>query len=349
MKREKVDPAEAVVAAGGGVEVSSLEQATDSLSKLPTNKPDISAKLGLKEVKGGVKPIAAKKTKKKPLPDCPLCEGTGEIRVNVYGPCGLKENSEPLAGDCACLTMNRRGNPALYDDLKRVRDEMVRTEEENHSESQIIRQLFRPTIKFDVAVREGKQIVARIDGDQLRLGELAERLEPIYGERTLQRFAQQIGVAACTLKRRRSVFRAWIGAPAPQSYSVAQELAAHPDRAEIVRANPNITKLEARDKMKELRIGSAHTDASCCDRQRSGRNQNSAKWFRDAVKLANEAIRTARIADGEIEPDLERPLQAAIDPALLPTLRASGEALIRLADRLQQIVGEPAALAEAAE
>jgi hypothetical protein len=74
---------------------------------------------------------AVKKVKKKlPLPDCPLCEGAGKIRVNIYGPCGLKENSEPLMGDCACLTMNRRGNPALYDDLKRVRDEMVATEEE---------------------------------------------------------------------------------------------------------------------------------------------------------------------------------------------------------------------------
>jgi hypothetical protein len=35
-------------------------------------------------------------------PDCPACGGTGFARVNIYGPCGLKENSVPLSIPCDC-------------------------------------------------------------------------------------------------------------------------------------------------------------------------------------------------------------------------------------------------------
>jgi N6-adenosine-specific RNA methylase IME4 len=67
--------------------------------------------------------------REKPLSDCPICEGTGRFWINLYGRCGFKENSEPLAVDCPCVTMKRRGNPNLYDDLRRARDEMTGTED----------------------------------------------------------------------------------------------------------------------------------------------------------------------------------------------------------------------------
>jgi hypothetical protein len=62
--------------------------------------------------------------------------------------------------------------------------------------------------------------------EQMRLGELADKLEPRYGDRTVAKFAAEIGIAACTLKRCLSVYRAWKGieAPAPLSYAVLQEL-----------------------------------------------------------------------------------------------------------------------------
>src|SRR5437660_653857 len=104
-------------------------------------------------------------------------------------------------------------------------------------------------IDYDEAVREGKEIVAQTESSQgrLRLGELADQLQTSYGEQTLKRFAKDLGIASCTLARLRSVHRAWaeIEGPAPQFYSVAQVLQAHPNRAAIVKANPQITKRQA--------------------------------------------------------------------------------------------------------
>jgi ClpX C4-type zinc finger/ParB-like nuclease domain len=72
----------------------------------------------------------AKRAPKKiaPLPDCPICEGKGSMLLNLYGPCGLKENPEPLRGDCPCMTMKRRGNPTLYHDLRKLCAEMDQRE-----------------------------------------------------------------------------------------------------------------------------------------------------------------------------------------------------------------------------
>lgn len=118
------------------------------------------------------------------------------------------------------------------------------------------------TIGYDTAVREGKEIVLEIEAaerGQLRLGELADNLEPKYGDRTLAKFAAEIGVGSkCTLDRYRTVYRAWAGklAPGPNlvpQYAVLRELATHPEREQIIRQNPNLTKREARDKMRALK------------------------------------------------------------------------------------------------
>jgi hypothetical protein len=60
--------------------------------------------------------------RKRPLPDCPLCEGKGWIRINLYAPCdGRKENTEPLTAPCACVQAVPR--PTI-DELKAMREEM---------------------------------------------------------------------------------------------------------------------------------------------------------------------------------------------------------------------------------
>ena len=81
------------------------------------------------------------------------------------------------------------------------------------------------SIAYDLAVREGKEIVAKREADDWRLGELADRVQPKYADRTLEKFAKAIGVAACTLERKRSVFRAWmdISEPAPKSFHSASQ------------------------------------------------------------------------------------------------------------------------------
>src|SRR6516225_10279736 len=107
----------------------------------------------------------------------------------------------------------------------------------------------RNTINYDAAVREGQQIVAKMERVQWRrLCELADGIEPRYGEQTLARFAADIGVVPCTFERRMSVYQAWKSAPGPESYppcfAVARELQSHPDRFAIIKNNPNITKRE---------------------------------------------------------------------------------------------------------
>jgi len=127
------------------------------------------------------------------------------------------------------------------------------------------------TISFDDAVREGKAIVAKIEDakraledaerGQLRLGELAAKVETKYKDRTLAKFAKAIGIAPCTLARYRDVFRAYeayedICAPGRESippYAVLRELATHPDREQIIRKHPDLTKREAQERMHKLR------------------------------------------------------------------------------------------------
>jgi len=64
---------------------------------------------------------------KEPLSDCPLCEGKGRVMIDVYGPCGFKENTAPLAGPCQCTRRKRDDNLAeLYDDLRSERERLQR-------------------------------------------------------------------------------------------------------------------------------------------------------------------------------------------------------------------------------
>ena len=113
-------------------------------------------------------------------------------------------------------------------------------------------------IPYNDAVREGKELVRGLDSEdaQFRLGELAHRHKPVYGEGTLRRYAEAIGIVLCTLERYRTVYRAWADILAPGrklSYAVARALANHPDRAEIIRENPKITKRKAEELMRQYR------------------------------------------------------------------------------------------------
>lgn len=66
-------------------------------------------------------------------------------------------------------------------------------------------------------------------------------------------------MAACTLERKRSVWRAWkeISEPAPKSipFAIAMALQDHPNRAELVNKNLNITRAEARRLARDHRKG----------------------------------------------------------------------------------------------
>jgi hypothetical protein len=191
-------------------------------------------------------------------------------------------------------------------------------------------------IDYETAIAEGKEIVAEIESSRdrlMRLGELADAVGRGYGEGRLKRFAKEIGIAACKLARCRSVYRAWPKeAPAPKSYAVAQELQAHPDRLELIRRNPDMTKREARQirrrRVRETRSASDHL------------REETKRWFRNVVRRAGEAVRDASVADAEVSPNLRQATREAVEPMLLPTLREAAEALIKLADFLEQLTQE---------
>jgi anthranilate/para-aminobenzoate synthase component I len=199
------------------------------------------------------------------------------------------------------------------------------------------------TINYDDAVREGKQILADIDSKQdrlMRLGQLADAVETRYGEHKLKDFAKAIGIARCTLERCRSVYRAWAGneAPAPKSYAVAQELQSHPDRFAIIRENPHLTKRAAR----KLRHEHRRREEAAARARDDWHREHSRRWFKSMIEHAQELIRDGELAQPEnklLEP-LRSSTRAAIQPELLPTLRAAGKAAIRLADFLERLAAE---------
>jgi hypothetical protein len=198
-----------------------------------------------------------------------------------------------------------------------------------------------PEADYKAAVSEGKDIVKRMDADWKRLGELADRVEKRYGESRLEQFARDIGAVACTLGRRRSTYRAWADAPneapAPESYAVAQALQAHPDRFEIVKNRPNITKREA------VKIMRAYNkDAAAPKGGRDWLRDHTRRWFNGLLDLSNKIVREAGGAvSGSIEPPLKQIWREVIDPELLPTLRDAGEILIQLHDLANRIHHEP--------
>jgi len=113
---------------------------------------------------------------------------------------------------------------------------------------QLMKPLENYIVPYDEAVVEAKKIMLDISDKQWQLGDLANRLEPKYGERTLHKFANEIGMSVTTLQIRRAVARAW-----PESFrrrnisfGIAQSLIAHPDRFKIVDETPSLTVEEAR-------------------------------------------------------------------------------------------------------
>jgi hypothetical protein len=204
-------------------------------------------------------------------------------------------------------------------------------------------------VPYDDAVQEAKQILANESKGQWRLGQLADTVQPKYGEKTLARFAKEIGIAACTVERYRDVYRAWkqIADPGRQSlnYSVARALATHPLRGEIVSDRPGLTKREAEIITKEYHAGGSADgkpdDESGTEVGDTGRRWNPDRaWLRGLRHLANEVLGEAGIKDSK-DPNLTPKLQLlAIDPELIEKLRKAAHAFVDLADFLEQVTAE---------
>jgi hypothetical protein len=199
-------------------------------------------------------------------------------------------------------------------------------------------------IPYKDAVRQGKEILSETSRGQLRLGEIADKLEPKYKDRTLAKFAADIDVAPCTLGRYRDVWRAWkdtaICAPGRKSfppYAVLRELATLPNREEIIRDNPDITKRAAHDLVRNQ--GGAAKEKLVVLGQEDDWLKHSRGWFKDFVAVTNEV---GRKAAGVVDLDNWTPQQRAdlrevIDPALLEPIGDVGRMLIATEERLKAL------------
>ena len=196
----------------------------------------------------------------------------------------------------------------------------------------------RDTIVYEDAVAEARKILEQFDLGQMRIGALADQVAIKYGERTLKNFARDIGIAVCTVGRYRDVFRAWkeIHAPGREliRYSVARELAAHPDRAEIVKDNPTITKREAGKLMRRFRNGKTAPKSNAGTvRALAEYNENDDQdvsgftWLGRVIVAANKTIGLA--ADGH-DANFE------LDDALMETIREASRAWAQIVDECEQ-------------
>lgn len=100
-------------------------------------------------------------------------------------------------------------------------------------------------ISYQEAVEKGRVIVKDFNRNQWQLGELAHGLDPIYGKKTMERFADDIGVNYASLRLCRTVHRAWIKSNYKPNFSVAKALMKVPNKEMIVRKEPEITVREA--------------------------------------------------------------------------------------------------------
>jgi hypothetical protein len=101
-------------------------------------------------------------------------------------------------------------------------------------------------MKYQEAVREGRILAESVDRNNWRLGEIADQLEPVYGDKTLERFADDIGMNYQSLKYCKATYRAWPHHNRrPKTWSVAKALIKHPQKYHIIETEPDITVSQA--------------------------------------------------------------------------------------------------------
>jgi hypothetical protein len=230
-------------------------------------------------------------------------------------------------------------------------------------------------IPWNDAASEGKELVAKIKAAerdieryQWRLGELAAKVETKYDDRTLANFAKEIGIHKTTLNHYRTVYRKWEGklpsegklppgAKLP-SFTVLKELQAVEERAELIEAEPEMSKRRAevhralKDHPKREEIRRKYPDLTCTRIARkimdsydaggggNGKGKDYKRWFNALVKRCNEDMDETAIVDQFMDVEQLRNLLGAIEPALLETMKECGEGWLKLYDFLCKLCEE---------
>ena len=189
-------------------------------------------------------------------------------------------------------------------------------------------------IPFAKGLAEGKKILAEIEDvrerGHFRLGEIADKIETKYGDRTHAKLAEGWNIAPSCFKRYLSVYRAWkgknIGAPGAPivPYSVLRELAGLEDREQIIR-----DKREAERLRREF-----GTDSSSSAQQTEPQgsfHKNKRRYLKDICNRQEEVRRKAEEALEDIDEQLDELAQIA-GKLTLENLRADAKVVVELAE-----------------
>ena len=96
-------------------------------------------------------------------------------------------------------------------------------------------------------MQRGRELVENVSNNQYALGELADTIETVYGDNSLEDFAEAIGIEYNTLKGYRTVWRKWKNSPVkPRNYSLAKALASYKHKDEYIKRWPDEAEKQAR-------------------------------------------------------------------------------------------------------
>jgi len=144
---------------------------------------------------------------------------------------------------------------------------------------------------YDWSVEQGRAAIKHADKVQQQLqwtlGDLALKLQPKYGDATLQHFAEDLGVNYTTLKQYRQAAAAFPEKDARPSFSVGYALRNEPDRADLAESVP--TKRKAQDIARERKAPEPRPDEK--QHQEADAINTLRAFLRDVVTTP-EAVRT---------------------------------------------------------
>ena len=165
---------------------------------------------------------------------------------------------------------------------------------------------------YKEAVRRGLELMEHIASSekqialwQMELGKLADEVGERCSERTVASLARRIGINPSTLNTYRHAYRKWKGIyPAPDKFSVVQELAAHPDKAEIVKKRPDLTAREAREEMRAYRA-------------KQNGDDDAIRFAHDLLLICNKVMLVGLPEQWDLDGDLPPGLERAVEEAAL--------------------------------
>ena len=190
-------------------------------------------------------------------------------------------------------------------------------------------------IEFDAAVDMGRHFVALIELNE-ELGALADRVKPKYGKQTVAKLAEAIGLTYDTLKKYRTVYRAYkdkqkeMGETSPP-FAVLSALAAVPERADIIKANPDLTTAVARGIAQAHKANTTATNGQPKERWIV---TETRRWFDDAMEAARKTFKFGHPPQERLDPDVLRAALADPDQTVA-VLRKSANANTTLADAIE--------------